>query len=203
MLGSITPLGEWGRDQRWWLTTSFYILGSALGGASLGTVLGGVGSSMTLELPLFGASTPLVVLAAAIILGLTLDLRLAGLELPTIRRQVRQDWLTDYRGWVYGFGFGFQLGLGVVTVVSTSVIYTTFIACFLSGSPTNGALIGATFGMLRASTLFSISRVRRPEQLERVDPTLKRFEPGTRYAAYAVNAVLVTVIATSVVAGVQ
>ncbi len=203
MLASITPLGEWSRDQRWWLTTGFYVLGSAGGGAAFGALLGAAGSPIGPELRHLNENAQLVALAAVVAIGLFLDLRLAGLKLPTIHRQVRQDWLTQYRGWVYGLGFGFQLGMGVVTVVSTAAIYTTFIACFLSASVASGAVIGAIFGTIRASTLFSVRRVRTPEQLERVDPTLRLLEPKTTFAEYAITAAVVALIVTTVTVGPQ
>lgn len=199
MLGSITPLGEWGRNQRWKVTVVFYVIGTALGGASLGAILGAAGGRFSHALRTESASGPLVALALVLLIGLTLELRALGLRLPTIRRQVSQDWLTAYRGWVYGVGFGFQLGLGVITIVTTSTVYTTFIACFLSGSPLVGLTIGATFGTLRAATLFSVRGVRTPEQLERIAPALVRFEPASRRAAQLVNAALFAAIAASAV----
>lgn len=53
--------------------------------------------------------------ALAGLAGLALDLGLGALRLPGPARQVDEDWLARYRGWVYGAGFGTQLGLGVVT----------------------------------------------------------------------------------------
>jgi hypothetical protein len=199
VLASITPLGEWGRNQRWRVTIVFYLIGTALGGASLGTALGAAGQTFSQALQTRSASGPLMALGVAVVIGLALELRLLGIHLPTIRRQVSQDWLTAYRGWVYGFGFGFQLGLGVITIVTTSAVYTTFVACFLSGSPLAGLTIGATFGTIRAATVFSVRGIRTPEQLERVEPTLSRFEPSARYGAYLVNVALVAAIAASAV----
>jgi hypothetical protein len=199
VLGSITPLGEWGRNQRWKVTVVFYVFGSALGGAAFGAALGAAGEPLTHALRRLSATGPLVALAIAILVGLALELHLLGVRLPTIRRQVSQDWLTAYRGWIYGLGFGFQLGLGVVTIVTTSAVYTTFVACFLSGSPIAGLIIGATFGTIRAATVFSVRGITTSEQLEQVEPALSRFEPPSRYAAHLVNAALVAVIAATAV----
>ena len=202
MLGSITPLGERGREQRWWLTICFYLLGSTAGGASFGLVLAAAGMPVVEALGTVNESLPLLMLGGAIALGLLLDVGVGGLTLPTIRRQVRQDWLTQYRGWVYGVGFGLQLGLGVVTIVSTSAVYTTFVACFLTGSPAAGALVGGAFGGIRAGTLLVVGRVRTPEQLDRVEPALERLGPPTRYAGYALLALLVMSILVVVTAGI-
>src|SRR5687768_2664330 len=124
MLSSITPLGERGRQRRWGATVTAYAVGSVAAGASLGALLG-----LVPEPP---ARAALVVLAVACALAALLDLRPA--LLPTIRRQVNEDWLGVYRGWVCGAGFGLQLGLGVVTIVTTAAVYVVLIAAALSGS---------------------------------------------------------------------
>jgi sulfite exporter TauE/SafE len=140
MLSSITPLGERGRARRWGVTTTAYAVASVAAGALLGAVLGLV--------PAPGGRAPLVVLAVICVAAAALDLR--PTLLPTVRRQVNEDWLHTYRGWVYGAGFGAQLGLGVVTIVTTAAVYATLAAAALSGSPWAGAAIGAVFGLVRA-----------------------------------------------------
>ena len=40
----------------------------------------------------------------------------------TPRRQVNEDWIGRYRGWVYGAGFGAQLGLGFAVFVMTCAV---------------------------------------------------------------------------------
>jgi hypothetical protein len=82
---------------------------------------------------------------------------------------------------VYGVGFGFQLGLGVVTVVTTSAVYLVFAAAALSGSPAAGALIGATFGVVRWLSVLPGRWVRRSADLVRMDGRLRRWEPAARH----------------------
>src|SRR5436189_48466 len=96
MLGSITPLGERGRNSRWWVTMTAFVLGSAIGGAALGGGLGWLGS---------------------------------------LERSA----------------------------------------------------IGGTFGLARAATSFSVARVRRPDQLARVDSRLRRMDRPSRRIAVAVE----------------
>src|SRR3954453_7887018 len=143
MLTSISPLGERARGNRWSVTVAAYLLGSLVGGAAVGGLLGLAGELLLQPLPLVGA---VVCIGAAIA-------DLAGL-LPRGRRQVDEAWLNSYRGWVYGFGFGAQLGAGVVTIVSTASVYVTFAACWLAGAALPGLAIGAAFGAARAATLF-------------------------------------------------
>ena len=38
---------------------------------------------------------------------------------------VHEQWLTRYRGWVYGVGFGAQLGFGLVTIITSAMAGTT------------------------------------------------------------------------------
>ena len=198
MLGSITPLGERSRNRRWGITVGAYLIGSTLGGALIGAVLGRLGAF--LPAPDGRAiALRLGVLAAAAAVGLAFDLELGGLRLPTVHRQVNQDWIVHYRGWVVGLGFGFQLGLGVITVVTTSTVYVMWLAASLSGSAAAGALIGGAFGLVRASVLLSVAGVKRPEQLGRVGALLRRWDRWTRQVALAAAGVLTVVLATGAV----
>jgi len=169
MLGSITPLGERGRGSRWWLTVSAYLVGSVVGGAVAGGVLGWIGSGIDL-----GLGSRLLTLGVATLVGIGFDLHLGGLRLPTVHRQVEESWRTRYRGWVWGLAFGFQLALGVVTVVTSSTVYLTWLASLLSGSVRWGIAIGVTFGLVRAAPILGVARVRMPAQLPGVDATLRR-----------------------------
>src|SRR3954468_20471659 len=159
MLASITPLGERARGSRWGLTVAFFVLGSIVAGAIVGALLGALGS---LVLGSVGGELRLGVLAAALALGLVLDRR--G-RLPTPRRQVNEDWLREYRGWVYGLGFGGQLRAGVTTIGPPSLVYVALLAAFLSGSAGMGALIVGLCGAARGLSLLAGARVREPAAL--------------------------------------
>ncbi len=186
MLGSITPLGERGRNSRWWLTVGAFVVGSTLAGALLGAALGGLGAVAGLE----DADAAPWLLAAALIAGVAFDLGVGGLRLPTVSRQVDDTWLYRYRGWVTGIGFGFQLGLGVVTVVTTAFTYVTFLAAFLAGSLAAGALIGGTYGAVRAATILGGSAVDSPERLAKMHDRLRRWDTPARRASVALQGTL-------------
>jgi sulfite exporter TauE/SafE len=175
MLGSITPLGERGRGSRWGVTVSAYVIGSAVGGLVLGATLARIGSPLEMS-----ANVRLIVLGIAITLGIAFDLRLGGLRLPTTHRQVDETWRASYRGWVWGLTFGAQLALGVVTVVTTSLVYVTWLGAVLAGSLAAGALIGLAFGLARALPILTVARVRTSGQLLGVDRTLQRFAAPAR-----------------------
>src|SRR3954447_3018177 len=131
MLTSISPLGERARGNRWPVTAAVYVVASTVGGLLIGALLGAAGSLLDVS-----ALVAAVLCAAAAVADLLH-------RLPTIHRQVDEDWLTRYRGWVYGAGYGVQLGLGVVTIVTSAATYAALGLCVLSGSVLTGAVIGA------------------------------------------------------------
>ena len=188
MLTSITPLGERGRGSRWATTVAAFALGAVASGAVFGGAVGLIGAAT----PIGSLSTAARVgfLAAALALGLALDLGVAGVRLPTPRRQVNEDWLYAYRGWVYGVSFGAELGLGVVTVVTASAVYLTFVASLLSASPLVGAAIGGTFGLARAASLMPARGVTTPNELFALGGTLRRWEPALGRIGIAAQATL-------------
>jgi Cytochrome C biogenesis protein transmembrane region len=196
MLGSISPFGERTRNQRWWATVVAYLIGSTASGVAFGAALGLVGS---VALSWMGTAARLAVLGAAVGFGLALDLGAFGRSLPSVHRQVNEDWLHRYRGWVYGLGFGAQLGLGVATIVTTSAVYATWVAALLSGSAAAGALIGATFGLLRAAVLLLTVTARSPDRAYRIDGRMQRWAAPARRTAYALQATLLVAAAAAIV----
>jgi len=189
MLTSITPLGERGRRARWGVTVAWYLIGSVLAGAGLGAVAGlsgqlGAGVIHAAGLrPPAGVSLALLSLAAAA--GAVADIVVRGRALPGPRRQVDEDWLARYRGWVYGGGFGVQLGVGVSTIVTSASVYVTWAAAVLSASPGAGAVIGVVFGLARGLPVLGMRRVRSAATLAAVHRRLAAAEPAARRATVA------------------
>jgi sulfite exporter TauE/SafE len=161
MLTSITPLGERGRNRRWALTTFWYRLGSTRGGAAIGAVAGALAAALDQASP---ASNVLLALAAAACLIAALwDMR--GINPPSWRRQVDEQWLDRYRGWVIGAGFGAQLGFGVLTIVTSASVYAMLLLGVLTSSFWGGLAVGATFGLVRALPLLAAHRVHAQQAL--------------------------------------
>ena len=179
MLTSISPLGERARGNRWAVTVGAYVVGSLLGGAAIGALLGGIGQ-LLLDDPLRYVAAGVCLLAAVA--------DLTGL-LPRGSRQVNEDWLGRYRGWVYGLAFGAQLGLGVVTIVTSAATYAMLALCLLSGSLTAGLAIGATFGLVRALPILRLRSATTPAALRDVGSQLERL---AQLAGRATAAVLAT-----------
>src|SRR5947208_1403835 len=121
MLASIHPLGERARHNRWTITVTAYLIASVIGGALTGSLAALVGSAVSSAT---GVTVPFEArgLAAVAILATITDAIARG-RVPSWRRQVNEDWLNRYRGWVYGAGFGFQLGTGVLTIITTASVY--------------------------------------------------------------------------------
>jgi hypothetical protein len=167
MLASINPLGERARRTRWGRTVVWYTLGSTAGGLLLGAASGLLGAGVRW----LAAPSPRVVgavVVGACVIGLLLDLGIGGVEVPSRRRQVNENWLGLYRGWVYGTGFGFQLGAGVATTVTTAAVYVMVVLAVLSGSMGAALLIGAVFGFVRAVPIVAVRRAHDPERLRAV-----------------------------------
>ena len=108
MLSSITPFGEKARGHRYWATASWFLVG----GAAWGCTLGGFGALASLGLRAAGPPRAVVSGLAAVLAlsAAAVDAGVFGALLPVVRRQLDEYWLTRYRRWVYGFGFGWQIG---------------------------------------------------------------------------------------------
>ena len=169
MLGSITPLGERGRGSRWWLTVAAYwwgrppagarrCAGGARRDARRGLVVDPAGSRSS-RARSWSASRSTSASAGC------------GCR-PPIARSTRSG-AAGYRGWVWGLAFGFQLAVGVVTVVTTSTVYVTWLAAGLSGSPVGGAAIGARSVSRAALPIFAWRACGRQDSCCGVDTTLR------------------------------
>ena len=190
MLSSISPFGERSRQSRWWLTVSAYLIGSVAGGATTGLVFGSIGGLLPIS-----ASAGLAILATAAVFGLAADLRVRGLSVPSLHRQVNEDWLTTYRGWIYGLGFGYQLGLGLATIVATSTVWLVWIAALARGSWLAGLAIGALFGFARGALIFATARAQEPAQLRDLFTSIAASAPQVhRTAVVAAGLVAATAV---------
>ncbi|CAN5921652.1 hypothetical protein BH23ACT10_BH23ACT10_14650 [soil metagenome] len=189
MLGSISPVGEASRNQRWWLTATAYIVASTAAGAMVGLTLGAFGSL------LFGEVSPharLGVLGVLTIAAAAADAGRFAASIPSWRRQVDERWLSTYRGWVYGAGFGAQLGAAVTTIVTSAVTYAALGAALLSASWQAGLAIGAAYGMARGVPLLAMVRIRTVERLYAVTRRVADAEPWAHRVTIGCQGLLAT-----------
>jgi hypothetical protein len=180
MLSSIHPLGERGRGQPWAVTVGFYVAGSAVGGALLGAGAGLVGA------PLFSSHPGAARVAAALALVLAAAGEATGVTVPSLRRQVNEDWLHSVRGWVYGLGFGVQLGAGLVTIVTSLTTYALAVVAACTASVGPAAAAGAAFGLARALPVLLARRVVDARGLARLHRRLHRAHGPARAVAAVV-----------------
>ena len=184
MLSSIHPLGERAKGNRFGLTASAFAIGATLGGVATGALVGALGLAVTAVVP--------GTVALAIVVGVALAgaaLERAGRALPSVPRQVDEDWLQEYRGWVYGAGFGFQLGAGVLTFITTAALYVALAATLLAGHLLASVAIMGTFGLLRGSSLLAARRIDGPDRLVAFHRRLQATAPAVRVASTSALAV--------------
>jgi hypothetical protein len=147
MLASITPLSEAGRGHRFRATAAWYVVGSTLGGASLGLFVGAVTVAVD-AISLTSREAILVALGASAVAA-TSDAGLGGFHLPVHHRQVNERWLDRFRPWVYGAGFGWHIGTGLATYIMTAAVYLMIVLAALVGEPWLGVAFGVLFGLVR------------------------------------------------------
>lgn len=157
MLTSIHPLGERARQNRWAITATAYVIGAVGAGAAAGAALGWLGTLLP------GGDWRWA--AAVLAVGAAGLLDLARIQPPGLKRQVNEDWIGNYRGWVYGGGFGAQLGVGISTFVVTWGTWATWMLALLSGGAMAGAVIGAVFGFGRSIFPLAAGWIDRPSRL--------------------------------------
>jgi MFS family permease len=165
----IHPLGERSRGNIWGVTMTAFTLGSILAGAALTSFLGLLGGGLID----FGDSALWVAGTLAVAAGL---LDLSPLKPWTPRRQVNENWIGRYRGWVYGAGFGLQLGLGFAVFVMSWGYWAMLAIAFISGSAVVGALLGATFGLGRGLLLLLSRRSTTLERLSSFHQSMMRYK---------------------------
>jgi MFS family permease len=170
MLASITPLGERGRGFSWGVTAAAFGVGAVAAGAAGGALGGALGSLAP------GGAWRTAVGLAVLAVAVGFDATPLRRRLPTSRRQVNEDWMGRYRGWVYGVAFGAQLGAGLATVVTSAAVYAAALGAVLCGTVAGGAAVGAAFGLTRALSLLPARTARDGAGLMRLHAALGRLE---------------------------
>ncbi len=197
MLSSIHPFGERSRSNSFGLTATAHIIGSTVGGLALGAIAGFIGLVISFVFDPGSAFRTTVVLLAALV---AVVVEATGRErlLPSRTRQVDENWIQTYRGWVYGGGWGVELGFGVSTIITTSLVHLLVVAMVLADSAVGSLLLGATFGFTRGATILTVVRVDSPEQLRRFHQGLARTAGAFRSGA-VLSLVVVTAFGLSAV----
>jgi hypothetical protein len=158
MLTSINPLGERARRQSFAITAISYHVGSIVGAVLVAVLLMLVGRVLPL--------VPAGLLGALALIAAVIEWR--RWKVPSMRRQVDENWLPRFRGWVYGMGFGFQLGLGVVTIITSASMYLYLLGLLALPGWSEAIVVGLVFGLSRALGLVLVSKAADPGTLRTV-----------------------------------
>jgi hypothetical protein len=163
MLSQITPFTERARHHRFGVTAGWFVVGSVAGGATLG-VIAGAGAAATSAADL-SSDIALAILVGLAVVAAAVDAGVFGFRPPFFRRQVNEDWLPRYRGWLYGVGFGWQVGVGVATYIMTAAVFLTVAVGVLTANPAAAFDIAVLFGLVRGLTVFLTAKVDTPARL--------------------------------------
>lgn len=185
MLSSIHPLGERAKGNRFGLTAVAFVIGATLGGVATGALLGLVGLAVTAVVPATVALAIVVVVALA---GAVFER--TGRALPSLPRQVDEDWLHQYRGWVYGGGFGFQLGAGVLTYITSAAIPVALAAALLVDGFAASVLVMGTFGLVRGLSILPARHIDTSDRLVAFHRRLQASAPMVRTVSTSVLVVV-------------
>lgn len=185
MLSSIHPFGERARDQRYGVTSTAFLVGSVVGGAVLGGALGALSLLSQAAGPFPGVAMLILVVSAA--------WEISDAGVPSLKRQVNEEWLPRYRGWVYGVGFGLQLGVGFATYIKTPLTYGFALAAVAAGSPQAAFLGGLAFGLVRGLSIFLTRSVETPDRLRRLFTRLGERRNAVRLGSATVVVLLAAV----------
>ena len=184
MLSSIHPFGERSRNNSFGRTAGAHLIGSAFGGLALGALGGAFGLLLSLALdPASGFRVWIV--AAFAVVALALEATSRERLFPTRTRQVNENWIQSYRGWIYGGGFGAELGFGVSTIITTTLIHLLVVAMVLVSSFPQALVLGLTFGTVRGATVLAARSVDSPEQLRLFHQRLDTYRDRSRSGAVA------------------
>jgi hypothetical protein len=198
MLSQLTPMAEAGRGRAFGKTAAWFVAGAMLGGCTLGAAIA-VGADLCAASRL-GTTAAVALVAISALAAAAVDARVLGFGPPFVRRQVNQDWLLEYRSWVYGGGFGWQIGAGITTYVMTAAVPLMIVIGVLGARPAAAFGIGLLFGFVRGLAVLLTARLRSPAALTSFHRRFAALAEPVRRAVIAVEvavAVSAAWIATS------
>ncbi len=188
MLSTITPVAEAGRGHSFRSTSTWFVIGSVVGGLTLGSLMAAI-AALTARFGLT-ASLALGITVVASLLAAASDGRLAGFHIPGHDRQVNERWLDRYRSWVYGAGFGWQIGVGVATYIMTSALYLLILMGGLTAEPVFAIALGALFGLVRGLAVYLASGLDSTERLLSFHARFESHREAVRQTTIVVLAVV-------------
>lgn len=196
MLSQITPLGERSRDHSFGFTAAWFVGGAIVGGAMVGGILALLAAATSATG--LTAITALGAVAVLALLGAASDAHTFGVGPPFLRRQVNEEWLVQYRSWLYGFGFGWQIGTGITTYIMTTAVLLTFAIAVLTASPLAAFAICMVFATARGLAVLAGARITSPAALASFHRRFDALGPTVRRAVIGVQVIVAGVAAGAV-----
>ena len=193
MLSQLTPMAEAGRGRAFGKTAAWFVAGAVLGGLTLGGATALV--ALAVGAAGLGTTASVTLVAGAAFVAAAVDTRLFGFGPPLLPRQVNQDWLLNYRSWVYGGGFGWQIGAGVTTYVMTAAVPLMIVVGALGARPLAALGIGVLFGTVRGLAVLLTARLRDPAALTAFHRRFAALAEPVRQGVIAVQLAIAAVAA--------
>lgn len=156
-----------------------------LAGAAVFGLAGWVGAAIGLPGQLWWVGVGLI--------GVALIADLAGIRPPGPRRQVDENWLSRYRGWVTGLGYGLQLGSGFATIVPAFASWALLLLAAFTG-PLPGVLAGIAFGIGRSLLLLTGGRIMSTNALAARMSLFNRWQRTAAWGAGLAQGVMVLLL---------
>ena len=136
----------------------FHLLGSILGAAALGGLLGTIGLALGWRaLALKHGVIVLLVAGTVSLLYSTRELGLLAVPVVQCRRQVPQQWRVTMSPHLCSLLYGLGLGFGVGTRIAVSTFYPAAIWAMLVADPALSAIGMAAFGLGRVLPLLVLA----------------------------------------------
>ncbi len=157
MLGTI-PIGN-GNNHISSTVLWVYVLGSVIGSAVLGLLIGCI--RLTISHEWSGAKPSWVLLMTgfvAVCYGAS-DFHLMDMPRLGFSWQVPHRWRLTMRPVGYAFSYGFVLGMGITTRIASGAFYVACIWCSIMPKPIFSSLAVMCFGLARAAPLVAFSRL--------------------------------------------
>jgi MFS family permease len=188
MLSTITPMAEAGRGHRFRTTAAWFLIGSVIGGATLGALMALMGVGIgALQV---SSSSVLWIVGVAALVAAASDGRVAGFHLPGHDRQVNERWLDRYRYWVYGAGFGWQIGVGLATYIMTAGLYLLIFMGAAADDPLIAIGLGTLFGLVRGLAVYLAADLTTREKLLRFHARFEALREPVRRAMIVIQALV-------------
>lgn len=192
MLSTITPIAEASRGHRFRSTAAWFVVGSIVGGATLG----GLMALLAVGISLLNPSPSALLWTAGIgaLLTAASDARVAGIHFPGHHRQVNERWLDQYRSWVYGSGFGWEIGVGLATYIMTAGLYLLILMGALIDQPSASFGIGVLFGLVRGLAVYLATNLTTKERLLTFHARFESLREPVRQAMVIVQATVAVAV---------